>query len=747
MLSPASLSTVSGSVEAVELLRADHLSYVRGGLELRDVSLTLQEGRRLGLIGRNGAGKTTLLRLLAGELTPQDGRVLRGPGVRVGYLSQNRGLPSSGTVQQAAEAALGNVRRLEQALREAERGLGDPEALESYARLIRRFEEAGGYGAEARLEQSLALLGFPGETYEQPVASLSGGFRVRLALALSLAEAPEVLLLDEPANHLDLRRRRWLADRLRAYPGALILASHDRALLDAVSTYTAELTLGRLELRRGPYSQFRAQQGAFQKSRERRAKEARKETARLEASRAQLASWGAPKAERQRLALSHRLPEAQAEARSASAPVLSLKAREAKGALLSAKHLSKTLDGQVLLDDVQLGIEAGDKIALLGPNGSGKSTLLKLLALELESDHPGAEVQFHPDAKLAYLDQRTRGLGDAPLLEQLGVFVSVERARQLLALVGLPPEGWTRKPDTLSEGEKARAAIALLIASERNLLLLDELETGLDLKMIEILEDALIASEAAVLLVTHDLRLAETVTKRVWSLEDGALLEYRGGVAGYLKGSRRLEEEVDRAELLDEPPAELSPAPQDDLEALELERLELETLLLDPLRLGERERTRLEARRRDLLDLLSLRYDALYPPPRSRYRVLESGLEVLADVSGEGLRALVPGLGGLELTILKRGKIAHLRLRELEDACLLPWARKALLDAGVRLAFYYLEVLAVQTQSPHDLSATLLEGAGQGWWTLGRSSFERLEGFVSAEVKRPRRQRKRRAAL
>lgn len=696
----------------MELLRAEALTYQRGPLELVDLSLSLRAGERLGLIGRNGAGKSTLLALLAGELAPQEGRVLRGPGVRLAWLRQDWAPAAGPRVADAAEAALAEVRGLERALHEAEKTMTeDPAALAAYARLTTRFEEAGGYAAEARLAADLAALDFAGAGLEQPVAGLSPGERARLGLALTLAARAEVLLLDEPSAALDLARRRWLAETLRRHPGALVLVSHDRTLLDAVCTHTAELSLGGLTLRRGGYSRFAAQHELLRRS------------------------------------LARRRPKPAPLPSTAKPGRLELTPRAAMGTLLAARHLSKTVNGRVLLDDVQLRLEAGEKVALLGPNGSGKSTLLALLAGEAASDDPRAEVALLPDAQLWHSDQARRGLAEAPLLEQVGRLVSAPRARQLLALVGLPGERWARSPETLSAGERARAALALLIASERNLLLLDEPDAGLDLPMILTLEAALAGSDAAMLLVTHDARLAEAVADQVWSLEAGELVAYRGGVAGYLAGRRRLEADLEPSPAA--VPAEAAAA--DELEALERERLELETLLLDPLRLGARERLRAEARARELVELLMLRYDARYPPPRARYRVLEPGLELLADAHGKAgdLRAWVGGASGLELMLFKRGPVSHLRLVASEGACLLPWARAALLRAGVRLAFYYQEVSAVQTQSPHDLSGSTLRPAGAGWWVLDRRGFEALERHrptasrkPSRPISRPRRRRR-----
>ena len=494
----------------MELLRAE-LSCRRDGRDLlKGISLALRSGQRLGLVGRNGAGKSTLLNLLTGQLQPSEGRVVRSPGLRLGTLPRL----AQGTLWAAGLRALAHVRALEAALREEERRLSaNQQDLERYAELSERFEAAGGYGAQVRLEQTLAAFGFTPNDYNKEVTTLSGGERSRLALALSLVDQPDVLLLDEPSSHLDLTTRRTLAERLKTYPGGLIFASHDRALLDAVCTHIAHLEAGHLTLYRGNYSSFKQRQGLALKTVQKRAREVRKEAEALSASSARLRGWGTPTAARQRRGVEKRLarlgevstPQIQA------APSLTTQPRKVKGTVLEAEHLSKTYEERTLVQDASLRVEAGDKLALVGPNGTGKSTLLEMLTGDLESDDIEASVRFGRNTKVTIFDQETRGLeAETSLLAQLTRYVSEPRARLLLSLVGLPAPGDVT-PETLSEGQKARAGIALMIASEANLLILDEPTENLDIEMIERLENALQDTDAAFILVSHDAALVERV--------------------------------------------------------------------------------------------------------------------------------------------------------------------------------------------------------------------------------------------
>ena len=732
----------------MELLRAEEVSFRYGAADtLRGVSLNVQTGQKLGLVGPNGSGKSTLLRLLAGELTPEEGRVLRAPGLRVGRLGE--AFRAGRTLWEVSEGALAHVRSLEKALREEEARLSAGEdRLAAYGELFEAFEAAGGYRAEEGLRATLAAFGFDEARYDQEVSTLSGGEGARLALAVLLAEGADVLLLDEPSNGLDLITRRMLSGVLARTKSAFILASHDRALLDAVCTHTAWLEQGRLSLYRGGYAGMLEQRSQTLRTAEKRNREREKERSRLSQSRAGMAGWNTPTAARGRKVLERRIGELEEkiDAPSLTKPAeLRLETERAKGTLLAAEGLSKTYDGRAVVRDASLRISAGDKLALVGPNGSGKSTLLALLTGELESDNPKSRLDWGKGTKVAVFDQETRGLeGDLTLLDQLTRYVSELRAQGLLSLVGFRREDWGNLPVELSEGQRARAGLALLMASEANLLILDEPSEGLDVVTTETLEGALRGTEAAFILVSHDEKLIEGVAERVLTLEGGALKEFRGGLAGYDSGTLRLEVEraVERSEA-----SEAEETPEDALERLELERLELDRRLLDPFGLSKREVERLERRYREVLDALSLLYDARLSPPGPRYRVREGMVEVWGDE--EGLTVLFGSNAGLSVTLIlptgQEGRVGHLVLREPEAGCLLSWARDRVINAVARItferlgAFERLEVRALQLQTTHDLSGSHFRAAGGAWWTLSRELYERAEGYGARPTRRVRR--------
>ena len=716
----------------MELLRADNLNFRHGAADtLRGVFLGLQTGQKLGLVGPNGAGKSTLLRLLAGELKPEEGRVTRAPGLRIGFLG--RGFGAGRTLWKASEEALGHVRSLERALREEEARLSAGEdRLAAYGELFEMFEAAGGYRAEEGLRASLAAFGFDETRYDQEVSTLSGGERARLALAALLAEGADALLLDEPSNGLDLTMRRSLTQRLAKTKSAFVLASHDRALLDAVCTHTAWLEQGRLTLYRGGYSRMLEQRGQALRRREKTDREREKERARLSRTRTQMAGWKGPAAARGRKAVEERVKRLEGElepSSSSKSPELRLRTRRARGTLLAAEHLSKTYGEQAVIRDASLRIHAGDKLALVGPNGSGKSTFLELLTGELESDDPKSRLDWGKDTKVAVFDQINRGLSDElNLLDHLTRCVSEERARGLLSLVGFRGEDARKVPAVLSEGQRARAGLALLMAVEANLLILDEPGEGLDVAMIGLLEGALRDTKAAFVLVSHDEALIEGAAERVLTFDGGVLKEFRGGLAGYYSGTLRLEEAQEK---------EREPEPEEDVEAreerLEAERLELDGRLLDPFGLSEREIERLKRRYREVTDALFTLYDARLPPPGPRYGVREGAVEVWGDEADT--RVSFESNAGLAVTLIlsaseaQEGRVGHLVLTEPEDGCLLPWARAGVVNAVARIAFERLGVRALQLQTPHDLGGSRFRAAGGGWWTLSRRAYEAAEGY------------------
>ncbi|MDZ7704012.1 MAG: ABC-F family ATP-binding cassette domain-containing protein [Trueperaceae bacterium] len=743
----------------MELLRAEGLELSYSSLPLfAGLSLNVRQNDKIGLVGPNGSGKSTLLRLLAGRQKPDSGRVARTPGVRVGYLPASLESLGRGTVWQSAQAALAPLRDVEQALRAEEKRLSEGEArLKSYGDLVELFEQMGGYTAETALERTLNGLGFGPETFDTPVDALSGGQQRRLALARVLATTPDLLLLDEPTLHLDLPTRHGLGETLRRYPGAVLVAAHDRAFLDGATQQTLFLQDGQLDTYRGSYTRARQTQQQQWRHRAKQAKETDKEATRLAQSAATLQSFGSPTTQRRRKAVETRrarLSSVATTVSSESRPTLSLNTPALKKELLlRTEHLRVSLSDRKVIDDISFRIETGDKIALVGPNGSGKSTLLKLLAGDLESDHPQTAFYWGERARLAVFDQQTRGLEPTlSLLDQLSRCVSTPRAYQLLALVDLADRA-EQTPDTLSEGQRAKAGVALVIAQEATLLLLDEPSEALDLATTERLEDALQDGDAAVVFASHDAALVDRVATRLWTIEDGTLYEIYGGLAGYRRGDYReraavlsaafLEEEVEYGDGVEDKAEDIETT----LAALEREATQIEEALQDPFGRSYHDLERLTQRARQLVHERSELYDRRLEPPLPRYRQREGSVIVEGNETDDPQ----PGLStyqltsntGLGLTLLRHDadRLGHLLLREPNDRCLLPWARHAALRAVTRLAFERLDVAALQLQSDDDLSPLETSGWQQqgDWWLCLRSDFEVAEGYRRPEATKVRR--------
>lgn len=716
----------------------------------------VRTGDRIGIVGANGTGKSSLLAVLAGLARPAAGVVRRAPGTAVGFLGQSPPEGSSVSIWRVASRNLERLRDLERQIRLAELGLAQGATdLAEYGRLLDEFEGRGGYRAETLLRESLARLGFPEARLKEPLNSLSEGESRRVALAAAVAGEPELLLLDEPTNHLDLPTISWLERRLVGWRGGIVLVSHDRALLDSVCTGVLEIAHGTVRQFRGNYEKYRLQRGVLARQAGSQARERRKRVEQLERTAEELRAWGNAASQVRRKRMERELArlrpnEERREPRvrgvaSAGSAARSAGTRGARGELLWVRDLT-VRRGDLDLFVPTATVAPRERVAILGANGSGKSTLLE--ALVGKEEHHGGQLTWHPDAKLFHADQRWHGLlPGEPVWRQLTRLVSESRARLLLSLAGLPGDIWFRSPFELSGGQLARVGLARLLADNANVLLLDEPGNDLDLEALETLHGALEATEAAVLLVTHDRALARSC-QRVWSISDGRLIEFRGGIDGYLAGRRRLEDGLSfRHEVW---PVTTSLEPDDEssareaadragtvgdeqgghIERLELDLLGLEERLEDPLSLSDRELQRIKSSIRATLDELSLALEAAQPPPAPRFTASEQGVRLEADLSEEGLafRTDLP----VSMRTIRRGDIVHLVLAVEEGHCLLEWVRSALVTAAVRLVFYALAPKAVQYFDPGLPPGQLLLDSGDGWWSLDRERFERQEGWLVA---------------
>ncbi|MBW6455349.1 MAG: ATP-binding cassette domain-containing protein [Trueperaceae bacterium] len=728
---------------ATMLIETRGLTLRRGDrVLLRDFDWAVHAGERWALIGPNGVGKSTLLWALAGgsPSAAREGAVRRAPGAWVASVAQHEGdaaVPAGASLRDLAWAACAPLRELGAELERRAAALGGaPSAaeLEAYGAWEALFHDRGGYDVETRLDEALHRIGLADAAYRDATAA-SGGERRRARLAGALVAGADVLLLDEPTNHLDLATRGWLAERLVRFEGAVVFASHDRAWIDAVATHVLQLGGGAPRRHAGGYARARRAEDERQRADAKAERLRRKRIAELEAMAAELRAQGHRRAEVRRRRATRELAGLRATppaGRREQAPGVELAAGTEGGELARFTHLTV---GEVL-HEAAFSLRGGERWALVGPSGSGKTTLLRLLAGEIDSDDPRAQRWWRPGTAVWFVDQHDRGLSDETTpLDAVAAWVGATRAASLLGQVRLAREAWSRPAATLSGGERARAGLALLMAREADVLLLDEPTNDLDLPMIEALEEALRATRAAVVVATHDARLLEALGAEVVTIEDGACVRWRGGLAGWRRGARRLEPgEADLGDRPEEPEdadGVPSDGPEEETEDGDRERAFAEEVLADPLRWGERERARWRSRRRAAEEDLLAAWDRRAAPALPPYRTREAGWRVWGEPVDAGLRVWLDGDDGLgqvtvRIVATAAGRIGHVVTLRADDRSLTRSARRALLRGAARLAFYVQGVDAVQVAGEDPGG---FEPLAPGWWVWRRRAFERQEGW------------------
>ncbi len=528
------------------MLQVTNLNKAFGARDvLRDITFHVAARDRIGLVAINGAGKTTLLRIIAGEMAPDSGAVSVLNGVQVGYLAQEGHVTPGNSVRQELMAGRPGLVAVQHELATVEAALAatPPDAQDMdglvarHGLLLHQFDDLRGYEVETEVGIVLHALGFSPQDGERPVETFSGGWQMRVSLGRLLIQRPDLLLLDEPTNHLDMAAVEWLEEYLRNYPGALVIVSHDRYILDRVSTRTLELSGGALAEYTGNYSAY-----VVEKARRQAVQADAYE--RQQAFIARTQEWidrfhaKATKASaaQSRAHMLERLERVAAPETANRHMTLRFDAAERSGRIvLEAAGVTRRFGPLTVLDGVDLEVERGDRIALVGPNGAGKSTLIRLLAGVDEPD--AGSVRRGHNVQAAYFAQHQAETLDPThtVLEELGHDSDLTQA-QLRSLLGrflFSSDDVFKRISVLSGGERSRLAFAKMLLETTNLLLLDEPTNHLDIPSQEVLEQALLSYPGAIILASHDRYLIDRIATKVVAVANGHIELHLGNYTQY----------------------------------------------------------------------------------------------------------------------------------------------------------------------------------------------------------------------
>ena len=537
------------------VLRLDNVTFSHpGGLILENLTWAIQDTAKVGLVGPNGAGKSTILKLLAGQLTAESGFVVAAKGVIVGYLPQEVSLDSTKTVLAEALTASPRLAEIEVELQKVMAALSDPavysdeqaltQALDQQNRWLAAYAEAGGLSYENTVKATLRRLGFNDSDFTLFTAVLSGGQKKLLALAKLAITQPTVLLLDEPDNHLDLKGKTYLEKFVRSYPGAVIVVSHDRYLLDEIADGIMELTGGQLDFYTGNYSAYVTEKELRRLRQAQLYAAQQKEITRLEAAIARFELWASLvvnerhiKQARNKRRQIERMDKVDKPLEQKSMD-LYLSGWRGSDKVLEIIDLVKVFDDDVLLVGVNLLLWHGERVGLIGPNGAGKSVLFRCIMGE---EKPTAGIiKVGPSVKMGIYTQEHQSLAYGKDLIETVREVKPMYEDEAVAFLGkfLFPYQKAKEQTvgSLSGGERSRLQMALLMLQQPNFLLLDEPTNNLDIQSAEVLEQALDEFNGTVLVISHDRYFLDKVVDRIVELDpnQGVLTEHLGGYTDYL---------------------------------------------------------------------------------------------------------------------------------------------------------------------------------------------------------------------
>jgi ATPase subunit of ABC transporter with duplicated ATPase domains len=533
------------------MIRLENISKQNGHhLLFVEAAAALQKGEKVGLVGPNGAGKTTLFRMIVGEEAPDEGQVAADRGIVIGYFSQDVGeMAGRSAVAEVMDGAgpvsdvAAELAALETAMADPERGHEMDAVIERYGEVQHRFDELGGYALEGRAREVLAGLNFSEEMMDRDVAELSGGWKMRVALARILLMRPDVMLLDEPSNHLDLESLIWLEEFLKGYDGALLMTSHDREFMNRVVNKIVEIDGGALTTFSGDYEFYEQQRAQSEKQQqaqfERQQAMLAKEIRFIERFKARASHAAQVQSRVKKL---DKIEKVEPPRRRQTVLFEFPPAPRSGEDVASLKGVHKRYGARSIYEGLDFQVRRRERWCVMGVNGAGKSTLLKMVAGAAEPDE-GA-VAIGASVKMGYFAQHAMDLLDG----ERTVFQSLEDSfpqagqgslRSLAGCFGFSGDDVEKRCRVLSGGEKARLVMAKMLYDPPNFLVLDEPTNHLDLSTKEMLIAALAQYEGAMLFVSHDRRFLAALSNRVLELTPEGVHQYGGGYSEYVARTGR----------------------------------------------------------------------------------------------------------------------------------------------------------------------------------------------------------------
>ena len=532
-------------------------------LIIKNITFSIGEGEKVGLVGVNGAGKSTLFKILCQELSYDEGELYIAKSTRIGYLEQNNILDSDKKVYDEVVEVFTPLIEMERELRRLEEKIAQlgkkpsppPELqllMEKYAHTLEEFDKKNGYGFRSEVRGVLRGLGFSEEEFQQPIIQLSGGEKTRVSLAKLLLSKPDILMLDEPTNHLDIEAVEWLEGFLRDYQGTVLMISHDRYFLDQLVTRIMEIENHQLESYNGNYTDFIKKKEIIREQQFKAYVEQQREISRQKDMIRRLRQHGTEKLITRAKSKEKQLAKVEELAPpSGERPRARIQfniANSSGNDILSVQDLGKSFEDSSLFSNVSFDIYRGERVALIGPNGIGKSTLFKMILNK--TDVTEGKLQLGHNIDLGYYDQEQGDLHlNKSIIDEIWddhTYMDETQVRTLLGSFLFKGEDVFKRVDTLSGGEKAKLSLLKLILSNSNFLLLDEPTNHLDIDSKEVLEDALLQYDGTLFAISHDRYFLNRVATKIIELDPHGANIYLGNYDYYVEKKKELsiEEEI-----------------------------------------------------------------------------------------------------------------------------------------------------------------------------------------------------------